>query len=70
MQQGVSAFLATEHAGSNGATPLLPGALLNVTVVKAKDRRMLQVASSTEASAGSLTKEWPGLSIGELPYMD
>ena len=49
-----------------GAPAPRPGALLEVVVTAAKDRRMVHVSADPQAVAAAVAKEWDGLTLGAL----
>ena len=53
------------NEGAGGSAPLVPGAVVEVIVVKAKDKRLIRVTTNRETVSGALTTEWKGLTIGE-----
>lgn len=56
----------SHNEGAGGAASLLPGAVVEVVVTKAKDKRLIRVTTSSEAVSGATTTEWKGLTIGEI----
>ncbi len=67
--QGVTAFLERSNyakaVGAPGAAPR-PGALLEVVVTAARDRRMVHVSADARAAAAAVAREWDGLTLGAL----
>ena len=65
--QGAKAFLDKDdhNEGAGGSASLVPGALVEVVVIKAKDKRLLRVTTNREAVCGATTTEWKGLTISE-----
>ncbi len=69
--QGVTAFLERTNwlkACSGEARPLLPGAVLPVTVTAAArpGRPLVHVSADPKSLAKGAVKEWEGLTIGSL----
>ena len=67
VMQGTRAFLDKEshNEGAGGSAPLIPGALVEVVIVKATDKRLVRVTTRGDAVSGAITKEWKGLTLGE-----
>ena len=67
--QGVTAFLERSNYAkavrAPGAAPR-PGALLEVVVTAARDRRMVHVSADARAAAAAVAREWDGLTLGAL----
>lgn len=55
----------SHNEGAGGSAPLVPGAIVEVVVVKAKDKRLIRVTTNSEAVSGATTTEWKGLTISE-----
>lgn len=45
---------------------LQTGAVIECVVVSAKDRRLVHVTADPAAVSSAITKEWNGMTIGEL----
>ena len=66
--QGTKAFLPKNDAGAikPGGFPLQAGCLIECVVAGAKDRRMLSVTADPSLVSSAVTKEWNGMTIGEM----
>ena len=68
-EQGAKAFLDKEshNEGAGGSSPLVPGAVIDVLITKTTDKRLVRVTTNPDSVAAAVSKEWPGLTIGEVP---